>query len=184
MKKYTIVNVSTNETFEVICESVDLPTNETFEVICESFEVDNIENEYKMLTNEEIADKLLSDIFSYKDNIKEIIIGRLMDSANQRIYWDAWFRGAIGKDLENAENGKIFDDSMNYYDENIWSEIHSDFEENNVIYIDAWKTGNDNESGNVIAMVNTITKAVIYNDDRAKTNKFAQEVINDVLKTL
>ena len=52
MKKYTFVDLSTNETFEVICESVDLPTNETFEVICESFEVDNIENEYKMLTNE------------------------------------------------------------------------------------------------------------------------------------
>lgn len=63
-----------------------------------------------MLTNEEIADNLLSDISSYKDEIKEIIISRLMDSANQRIYWDAWFRGATGRDLENAMKGKIFED--------------------------------------------------------------------------
>ena len=59
----------------------------------------------KMLSNEEIADHLLSDMEAYKENIKEIIIGRLMDSSNVRTYWDAWFRGAVGKDLENADNG-------------------------------------------------------------------------------
>ena len=61
-----------------------------------------------MLTNEEIADKLLSDLNANKENIREIIIGRLMDSAHQRIYWDAWFRGANNKDLEKANNGIVF----------------------------------------------------------------------------
>lgn len=61
-----------------------------------------------MLTNEQIADNLLSDIESYKENIREIIIGRLMDSSCQRTYWDAWFRGATGKDLENADKGIIY----------------------------------------------------------------------------
>jgi len=64
-----------------------------------------------MLSNEEIADKLLSDIKAYEENIKEIIVGRLMDSSNQRIYWGAWFRGAKGKDLEDADRGKIYNES-------------------------------------------------------------------------
>jgi hypothetical protein len=61
-----------------------------------------------MLTNEEIADHLLSDMDAYKEFVREIIICRLMDSSTQRVYWDAWFRGAAGKDLENAERGVVF----------------------------------------------------------------------------
>lgn len=61
-----------------------------------------------MLTNEKIAEFMLSDIEAYRENIKEIIIGRLMDSSNQRIYWDAWFRGATGKQLEDAEKGIVY----------------------------------------------------------------------------
>ena len=62
-----------------------------------------------MLTNEQIADHLLGDMASYEEFIKEIIVGRLMDSSHRRIYWDAWFRGAESKDLENADAGKIYD---------------------------------------------------------------------------
>ena len=61
-----------------------------------------------MLSNEKIAEYMLSDIEAYRENIKEIIIGRLMDSTTQRIYWDAWFRGATGKQLEDAERGMIY----------------------------------------------------------------------------
>lgn len=58
-----------------------------------------------MLTNEQIAGNMLRDIEAYEENIREIIISRLSDSSHERIYWDAWFRGATGKDLENAEKG-------------------------------------------------------------------------------
>lgn len=61
-----------------------------------------------MVTNEEIAEKMLSDIEAYRENIKEIIIGRLMDSSHVKVYWDAWFRGATGKDLEAAERGVVY----------------------------------------------------------------------------
>lgn len=61
-----------------------------------------------MLSNEDIADKMLSDMQAYKENIRDIIIGRLMDSSCQRTYWDAWFRGAEGKDLEDADKGIIY----------------------------------------------------------------------------
>jgi hypothetical protein len=62
----------------------------------------------KMLTNGQIADHLLGDMDSYEDFVKEIIVGRLMDSSHKRIYWDAWFRGAKGKDLEKADKGVIY----------------------------------------------------------------------------
>lgn len=62
----------------------------------------------KMLTDEQIADNILSDIDAYKEDIRGLIIGRLRDSSNERVYWDAWFRGAKGVDLENAERGIIY----------------------------------------------------------------------------
>ena len=61
-----------------------------------------------MLTNEEIADHLLSDMESYKEFVREIIISKLMDSTDTRVYWDAWFRGAEGKDLEDAQKGIVY----------------------------------------------------------------------------
>jgi len=61
-----------------------------------------------MLSNEKIADSLLSDFDAYKEYIKEIIVSRLMDSSSQKTYWDAWLRGATGKDLESAEKGIIY----------------------------------------------------------------------------
>jgi hypothetical protein len=76
---------------------------ETFLKLNKDVTVKNI-----MLSNEDIADHLLSDMQAYKENIREIIIGRLMDSSCQRTYWDAWFRGATGKDLENAEKGIFY----------------------------------------------------------------------------
>jgi hypothetical protein len=66
-----------------------------------------------MLANEQIADDLLSDMDAYGDIIREIIIGRLMDSTNFKVYWDAWFRGAEGKDLEDAERGIIYKPKKN-----------------------------------------------------------------------
>jgi len=66
----------------------------------------------------------------------------------------------------------------------IWSEIHNDFEDDGIIYIDAWTTDDENEDGSVIAKINTITKEIKYLDERAKTNEFAQEAINEVLNTL
>lgn len=65
--------------------------------------------------------------------------------------------------------------------ENIWSEIRNDFQDNGVIYIDAWLTNYDNETGRLIAKVNVQTKTVEYLDNRAKTDKYAQEIINELL---
>jgi hypothetical protein len=45
---------------------------------------------------------------SYKEFVREIIISRLMDSTDTRVYWDAWFRGAEGKDLEDAQKGIVY----------------------------------------------------------------------------
>lgn len=64
--------------------------------------------ENKMLTNEEIADNLLSDLDAYRDNIRDIIIGRLMDSSAERTSWDAWFRGATGEALELAKKCVVY----------------------------------------------------------------------------
>jgi len=63
----------------------------------------------------------------------------------------------------------------------IWGEIRNDFEDGDITSIDAWLTADDNENGAVIARVNTKTKEVEYVDDRAKTDSYAQELINELL---
>lgn len=65
-----------------------------------------------------------------------------------------------------------------------WSEIHDDFEDEGFIYVDAWTTADDDEAGNIIAKINVQTKEVIYLDERARTDEFAQEVIQERLKSL
>ena len=65
---------------------------------------------------------------------------------------------------------------------NIWSEIRNDFiDDDGIVHIDAWLTDDDMEDGRVIARVNTNTKEVIYLDNRAKTDKYAQEMIQEIL---
>jgi hypothetical protein len=71
-----------------------------------------------------------------------------------------------------------------YETQSNWSEIHDDFEDEGFVHIDAWTSADDDEQGNVIAKINVLTKEVIYIDERAKTDCFAQEVIQDKLKTL
>lgn len=66
----------------------------------------------------------------------------------------------------------------------IWSEIRSDFEDEGFINIDAWVSEDPDESGSVIAKINVQTKEVTYIDKRAKTNRFAQEVIQERIRTL
>ncbi|MFA5366660.1 MAG: hypothetical protein WC333_02150 [Dehalococcoidia bacterium] len=68
--------------------------------------------------------------------------------------------------------------------DNIWSEIRSNFEDEGVIHIDAWISGDDNEEGKVIATIDKATSVVSYRDDRAKTDAYAQEIIAEVLADL
>jgi len=72
---------------------------------------------------------------------------------------------------------KIFESN-----ESIWSEITSNFEDedDHVIYIDAYKT-HTSEIARVIATINIKTGEVTYKDKRAKTDSYAQEVIQEVI---
>lgn len=60
------------------------------------------------LTNTQIAEKLLSDVDTYNEYIKNLIVGGLSTSPNESVYWDAWYRGARGEDLEKAEKGIVY----------------------------------------------------------------------------
>lgn len=62
--------------------------------------------------------------------------------------------------------------------ENIWSEIRDDFEDEDKIFIDGYLTGDGDEQGKVIAKIDIVNNEVIYFDERAKTDKKAQELIN------
>ena len=67
-----------------------------------------------------------------------------------------------------------------------WSEIRDDFfdEEERCVYIDAWRTDNDDEEGDVIAKVYVDTPKVEYLDERARTDAYAQEVIDEVKREI
>lgn len=67
-----------------------------------------------------------------------------------------------------------------------WAEIRNDYcdEEEEKVYIDAWKTCNDNEEGKVIAKVDYKTKEIQYLNEVAKTDDYAQEVIIETLNRI
>lgn len=67
-----------------------------------------------------------------------------------------------------------------------WAEIRNDFcdEDEGKVFIDAWKTCNDDEEGKVIAKVNYKTKEIEYLDKKARTDSYVQEVIKEVLNAI
>ncbi len=65
--------------------------------------------------------------------------------------------------------------------ENIWSEIRNNYEEDGVVFIDAWEDENDDSDGRIIAKVDATGK-VEYVDPRAVNDTFAQEIIRLTVK--
>ena len=68
-----------------------------------------------------------------------------------------------------------------------WAEIRNNYYDDteHKVYIDAWETEyDDNEEGTVIAKVNYKTKEVEYLDNDARTDAYAQEIINETLKQI
>lgn len=67
-----------------------------------------------------------------------------------------------------------------------WREIRNDYcdEEGGTVYIDAWKTFDSNEEGEVIATVDYKTKEIQYLNEAAKTDDYAQEVIIKTLNSI
>lgn len=78
-----------------------------------------------------------------------------------------------------------------------WAEIRNDYVDENDIskgfvtmYIDAWKTPDDNEGGKSIAEIKLIVDKdtplieIIYKDNKAKTDEYAQEMIREGVEFL
>lgn len=57
------------------------------------------------MTEEQIAEALLTDVPAYKESLVAMIIRGLNDSPGAYTYWRAWFAGAEGSALEEAERG-------------------------------------------------------------------------------
>jgi len=74
--------------------------------------------------------------------------------------------------------------SESYDTDSPWVDIRNNFQDGDIIYIDAWTTESDDEGGKVIAKVNVQTKEVEYLDERAKTDSYAQTSIQEVLNDI
>jgi hypothetical protein len=64
------------------------------------------------------------------------------------------------------------------------SELRSDFTDENLIHIDAWFTGDDDEQGVTLATVNELTKEVIILDERYTNDEILIEQINYTLSQM
>lgn len=67
-----------------------------------------------------------------------------------------------------------------------YAEIRTNYtdEDENLIFIDAWKTKDDNEFGTIIAKIHINTKTVEYLDDDARYDEYAQEEIEATLNEI
>lgn len=63
-----------------------------------------------------------------------------------------------------------------------WTEIRNDYEDDGFRRIDAWKTGDDNEEGQVIAVVDMMSGRVLYNEPLARVDEFAQKIIQETVQ--
>ena len=97
----------------------------------------------------------------------------------------------------SSENKELFDDSLRKYenkhtvftDDDVktflfgphYAEIRDTYinEDDNELYIDAWKTDSGDEEGVTIAKINCDTGCITYIDATAMTDVYAQEVINE-----
>lgn len=66
------------------------------------------QNTKEPLPVEDIARRLLRDMPAYGEFVEELLKGALLKNTSARVYWDAWFRGSNGKDLEKAQIGIIY----------------------------------------------------------------------------
>ena len=65
-----------------------------------------------------------------------------------------------------------------------WAEIRNNYCDDEYVYIDAWETDDDNEEGKVIALINIKTKEVGYIANSARSDDYAQEIINEALNDI
>lgn len=65
-----------------------------------------------------------------------------------------------------------------------WAEIRNNYSDDEYVYIDAWETDDDNEEGTVIALINIKTKEVGYIVNAARSDDYAQEIINEALSDI
>lgn len=61
---------------------------------------------------------------------------------------------------------------------------HDHTDDENLTYIDTWKTGDDEEGGTVVAVVCRDTGKVIFTDNGERVNPQVIEAISEVLKEL
>jgi hypothetical protein len=66
----------------------------------------------------------------------------------------------------------------------LWSQINDTFVDEGIIHIDAYKTEDENEEGNVIAKIEVATGKVCYLDERARKDWYADEVIAENVRQI
>lgn len=71
-----------------------------------------------------------------------------------------------------------------------WAEIRNNYvDDDGIMYIDAWETGEDNDEGEVIAMIKPLADQkdayqVYYLDHEAANDIYAQQIINEGISIL
>ena len=65
-------------------------------------------------------------------------------------------------------------------DENIWSELRYEETAENIVNVFGWLTGELDEIGTPIIEINVSSGFVIYLDERAKDDLYAQEAVQEV----
>ena len=61
-----------------------------------------------MKSDKEIVKAMLNDMSSYGEYVEEWLEGHLERNPSERISWSAWFEGAVGKALDDADRGIVF----------------------------------------------------------------------------
>lgn|GEM_PF-2886903 len=113
---------------------------------------------------------------------KEITTEEFKDIISPSLDWRTMFAGLESRfDMLGAV--KLNTEIEQLYRYSNWVNILADFDCKDYIIIEAWETIHHSDDSKIIALIYD-SGEVVYKDNKAKTDKYAQYVINNVLNGL
>lgn len=94
------------------------------------------------------------------------------------------FRRWIEAQAKDPDENVQHDHVLIPVEESIWADIRNGFQYHGEVFIEAYLSDDDMEDGKIIAKIVLKTKTVIYMDDRARDDNYAQEKIQEVLNKI
>jgi len=196
-KKFASCYCSFKSINEIPIELRNKTMKEVFNIINNDLEVDCIESLFKTYVTSynnnnleiyletELGKSAYIDLISLLNNNWDGILKSIEGGVNNHNYCTLNKKEHITlEQILNSREVKQLKYFIDIANENVWSEIKVTEFDDDIICVDGYISEDENEQGSVIAQINVNTKQIAYFNEKAKYNKYAQEIIREELELI